>query len=968
MKTNLTALPQGTILNKRYKITDFAGIGGFSLTYLSERIEDGEIVFIKELYNSDYMDRISPEKEVHFDNEASSSRFEQDMQRFQREREFMTIFKSYPEMLSLLDYFEENNTAYIVTEYLPGGTLKEIISNNGPYPAETLFELMENVISLLSIMHTFGYVHGDISPDNIVMDQNGKYRLVDFGAVKEIGIINSSHTQLRKKNYTPAEIFNRHYRVNTRSDIYSLCAVYYYSLSGTAPEDSFERILIDEVPPLSNLLPDIDPIISNMIMKGISLNPEYRWGSIKELQNILIDFYRSEEEKKSIFEKEKKRKKKKRIILGAAASCLALTFILIVYVTHRDYFYFKGKETQTIVFYYSETISPSEINKLYDDIGRRISIWTGNNKYLLKKGDGFIEAIVEKDSMPNEKTAHFLDKYFRYSCFRLGSKDTGILINTAEVTTDSIEPISEDTGIFITAAELTTDSIESIKEVEDGIIIILTEDINNKLKSQIPKTQHMLLQFRLRESSMYTWDRQNIPQDMNDENIYEFPIKCDYDSRQIFISKQNLGDKIDKDLFIDCLLNGTLPINAFNYERKIIWEKKDATWGKNQVELSGLRGDKVLLDYINPSPSKTYDKKILQIELEEYEIEYDDKIMPLKHRLDALGIPYACGWDESNEYELYFAFEADSIWEIEAALLFEPLDCKMLSSTGQVLYDQRIDSSSYVDDPFIFTDGKINILLNHPLDNYQSNANMKDNTIQLCLNGYPVFQSKATDTNESLQLSFDEPVITNLNKKTIHRDIERFVNFTNSLYTDIFYGPYSYIGTMYLDSWNHFNWKKDKWSMYGCESTELRTSIQSLFSSETIFVDCPISDLSWVNILCDNYDLIKEQYSHPFAIAAKLLNNIVLTNEVNDITISIFDREDYFITGSLTEYQFSISKNENTGNTDLSWDIIYFESNKGINQETFRNIQEKNKVRAMDYLKSEKIFSQYSITPPLDVH
>ncbi len=935
MRIQIAALAHDTVLRKKYLIKDIIGSGGFSITYLSERIEDGERVFVKELFNKDYMYRISPEKKVRFEKDGSFNRFEQDVSRFKHERDFMIRFHSFPEMLSLLDYFEENNTVYIVSEYLPGETLKEHISNNGPYPAETLFGLMRNVLSILSKIHKNGYVHGDISPDNIVMDKNGLYRLVDFGAVKEIGTNSSSNNQLRKKNYTPAEIFNRNYHVNLRSDIYSLCAVYYYSLTGIAPEDSFERLLIDEVLPLSKLVPSIDSNISRMIMKGITIDPEKRWESIKELQTIIEDFDSSEAEKKVQLEKEKKEKTKRRLFGGAVTLCLTLAIMFFVHYTHKEYFYFKGKEISTIVFYYSEQMDAKRINKLYEDIDRKMSILSGNKKYLLDKSNGFIKATVEKDAIPDGNISSILNKYFRYSYCLLGRIDT---------------------GNFITTAELTEDSFESITTTEDSIIITLNESMEDVLKAQIPNTQRVLLRFYLQESNMYTWDHQNTPQEILK---YDIPIECDYDGRQIFVNAKDLGEtQADKELFRDCLLYGKLPIKSFNYERSIIWEeKKETTWGKNQVNASDLSGEKVILDYINPAPDEAYDPKILMYDLEKNDIEYDDSVIPLKKRLDALGVSYACGWDENNEYELYFAFESDSIWEIEAPLLFEMLECDLLTSDGRLL------SEVSTENPLSYADGTINVTLDSPLDELQNVHESNNDTIQLCLNHYPVFQAQIIETGKDWRFSVNEPIIKNTKRDTYNQNIEHFVDYINSISTSFLSGNYCYIGTMYLDSRNSVNWEKDKWSMYGCEISEVRRKIITLFPLEDIVVECSRINPSQVIISCNYSESIKDKFGHPFEIAAEILKSIDLTNEISEIYITVNDKKNFSILGSITQYQFVITRDEELGIYRLHWDIIYFKSENNIDQNAFRAIEQDNKNVAIDYLKSENIFSHYHISP-----
>ena len=181
-------------------------------------------------------------------------------------------------------------------EHLSGGSLNDNVRKSGPYNTNAFLTSIVDVLESLDTMHEQGYIHRDISPDNLVMDENGKYRLIDFGAVIKTGSSNNADF-LRKEGYTPAEAFSRQYSASIPSDIYSLCAVLYYAYSGRKPEDSLERMMIDELRPLCEVCPGIDPLVNTLVMKGLSMNPEDRWQSIKEIKQAIHCIMKSEDER-----------------------------------------------------------------------------------------------------------------------------------------------------------------------------------------------------------------------------------------------------------------------------------------------------------------------------------------------------------------------------------------------------------------------------------------------------------------------------------------------------------------------------------------------------------------------------------------------------------------------------------------------------------------------------------------------
>ena len=97
----------------------------------------------------------------------------------------MARLDSIPEIVQVLDHFPEHNTAYIVMEFLEGRTLKEVVAQSGPIPADTMLALLEPVLRAMEAMHQAGVIHRDISPDNLMELKDGTVKLMDFGCARD---------------------------------------------------------------------------------------------------------------------------------------------------------------------------------------------------------------------------------------------------------------------------------------------------------------------------------------------------------------------------------------------------------------------------------------------------------------------------------------------------------------------------------------------------------------------------------------------------------------------------------------------------------------------------------------------------------------------------------------------------------------------------------------------------------------
>ncbi len=281
----------GTILHERYEIKDILGAGGFGITYKAWDNTLQTEVCIKEYYPVGIANRTVAATLVSVYTNADEVSYRRGMQRFLREARGLAKLGSVKNIVNVHDYFEENNTAYMVMEYLKGKTLKCFVKENGGKVNEDIaIHIACSVLEALQHVHAVGIIHRDISPDNIYICDNMEVKLIDFGALKqEIAEVNKSTSIILKYGFAPPEQYTSNSRgQGAWTDIYAVGATVYYILTGLIPQDSVMRMMEDVLVPLEEIIPSISKNFSDAIMKAMSLNIRDRFASAEDFLNELL--------------------------------------------------------------------------------------------------------------------------------------------------------------------------------------------------------------------------------------------------------------------------------------------------------------------------------------------------------------------------------------------------------------------------------------------------------------------------------------------------------------------------------------------------------------------------------------------------------------------------------------------------------------------------------------------------------
>ena len=286
-------LPVGTVLQQRYQIQKVLGQGGFGITYLAWDHGQGEPVALKEFYPQSIVTRdCSWGLEVQCITQRHIVNFQNSKVRFLREADALQRFRNVHSIVDIRDYFEANNTAYIVMEYVVGRDLRHFVSQRGSLSVDETLRLLEPVFHALSVVHQAGLVHRDISPDNIMLGNQTGAKLLDFGAVRTVedpnvdSPLSKSTEAILKHGFAPIEQYNTRGSLGPWTDEYALCATIYYCLTGKVPVQPSYRIS-EKIEPEWDLISGLTDAQRAALKKGMAIAPADRFPDVDGLYQAL---------------------------------------------------------------------------------------------------------------------------------------------------------------------------------------------------------------------------------------------------------------------------------------------------------------------------------------------------------------------------------------------------------------------------------------------------------------------------------------------------------------------------------------------------------------------------------------------------------------------------------------------------------------------------------------------------------
>lgn len=281
-------LRPGTVLHNQYLAGNSIGEGGFGITYVGLDLSLDMKIAIKEYYPSGFANRNNTlSNSVTLNYSKDSEYYKNGVESFLREAKNIAKFNNESGIVDVRAFFEENDTAYIIMEYLDGENLSEKIRRDGKLDAKYVFTRFLPMMNTLEKMHSQNIIHRDISPDNIRILPEGSLKLMDFGSARYFaGMDKKTMSVQYKPGYAPIEQFNKNGNHGPWTDVYGLCATIYKCVTGVTPVDSLERCQSDSLKAPSELGVDIPKALEQVLMYGLAIYPENRCQSMSELIRI----------------------------------------------------------------------------------------------------------------------------------------------------------------------------------------------------------------------------------------------------------------------------------------------------------------------------------------------------------------------------------------------------------------------------------------------------------------------------------------------------------------------------------------------------------------------------------------------------------------------------------------------------------------------------------------------------------
>jgi TonB family protein len=254
-----------------YTIVSMIGSGGMSDVYLAEETGTQSQVVVKQLRQ-----QYAAEPQL--------------VERFIRGA---TVLKDlrHPHLARVLDCIVIDGRFYTVEEYLRGGSLEDLLAKSGAPSEAAALGWCRDVLSALNYVHEFAIVHRDVKPSNLMLDENGKIRVIDFGIARVFGemrLTRAGDPAMGTPWYMSPEQIQTPGEIDHLTDVYSVGVVLYELLTGRLPFDGdtqfaiHEKITRQTAPPIRTIKPSIDPALEKIVVKAMEKDPKRRFGGCGE--------------------------------------------------------------------------------------------------------------------------------------------------------------------------------------------------------------------------------------------------------------------------------------------------------------------------------------------------------------------------------------------------------------------------------------------------------------------------------------------------------------------------------------------------------------------------------------------------------------------------------------------------------------------------------------------------------------
>jgi serine/threonine-protein kinase len=266
------------LLNKRYKLLQPIGQGGMSVVYKAQDLSLGRLVAVKVL-----RDTLTADTEF--------------LARFQQEARNAANL-AHPNIVTVHDFGKDGGRYYIVMEYIEGKDLKSLIKDDGPFPVTRAIDVAVQTCAGVGYAHRAGLVHCDIKPQNLLITEDGRVKITDFGIARALSTIRPGETTDvvwgSPQYYSPEQAAGEH--PTPASDVYSIGVVMFEMLAGRLPfvastQQALAMLHLREEPPLLSMFnPQVPEALERIVHKVLAKEPSARYRTADQLGRILLSY------------------------------------------------------------------------------------------------------------------------------------------------------------------------------------------------------------------------------------------------------------------------------------------------------------------------------------------------------------------------------------------------------------------------------------------------------------------------------------------------------------------------------------------------------------------------------------------------------------------------------------------------------------------------------------------------------
>ncbi|MEV5604848.1 Stk1 family PASTA domain-containing Ser/Thr kinase [Streptomyces sp. NPDC052299] len=262
MDTTLQDPLVGQLLDGRYRVDARIAVGGMATVYRAMDMRLDRVLALKVMHPA----------------LATDASF---VERFIREAKSVAHL-AHPNVVGVFDQGAQGQYVYLAMEYVAGCTLRDVLSERGALRPRAALDILESVLAALGAAHRAGFVHRDMKPENVLIGDDGRVKVADFGLVRAVDTVtNTTGTILGTVSYLAPEQIE-HGTADTRADVYACGVVLYEMLTGDKPRDGespaqvIYQHLHEDVPPPSAVVPGLAPELDALVASATARDPEAR--------------------------------------------------------------------------------------------------------------------------------------------------------------------------------------------------------------------------------------------------------------------------------------------------------------------------------------------------------------------------------------------------------------------------------------------------------------------------------------------------------------------------------------------------------------------------------------------------------------------------------------------------------------------------------------------------------------------